>query len=138
MKGELSSKSPDLLGLKPCSITVKHSQKTELNISAFKVFNKRIIITNKKCMVLVCYLWIYQEFYLINFQLFQRFFIIILKKQIKFINVAVRGIFRILYKSFFEASVGYLVDMLRLIQEQIKYCAFTRQKVIVIKEIQIT
>ena len=67
MKGELSSKSPDLLGLKPCSITVKHSQKTELNISAFKVFNKRIILINKECMVLVCYPWISQEFYLINF-----------------------------------------------------------------------
>ena len=57
MKGELTSKSPDLLRLKPCPITVKHSQKTELNISAFKVFNKRIILINKKCMVLVCYPW---------------------------------------------------------------------------------
>ena len=67
MKGELTSKSPDLLGLKPCRITVKHSRKTELNISAFKVFNKRIILINKKYMVLVCYPWISQEFYLINF-----------------------------------------------------------------------
>ena len=67
MKGELTSKSPDLLGLKSWSVTVKHSQKTELNISAFKVFNKRIIIINKECMVLVCYPWISQEFYLINF-----------------------------------------------------------------------
>ena len=56
----------------------------------------------------------------------------------KVINVAVRGIFRILYKSCFEACVSYLVDMLRQIQEQIKYCAFTRQKVIVIKETWIT
>ena len=30
--------------------------KTELNISAFKVFNKRIIVISKECMVLVCYL----------------------------------------------------------------------------------
>ena len=55
MKGEVTSKSPDLLGLKPSPITVKHSRKTELNISAFKVFNKCIILINKKCMVLVCY-----------------------------------------------------------------------------------
>ena len=52
MKGELTSKSPDLLGLKSWSVTVKHSQKTELNISAFKVFNKCIPI-NKECMVFV-------------------------------------------------------------------------------------
>ena len=67
MKGELTSKSPDLLGLKSWSVTVKHSQKTELNISAFKVFNKCIIPINKECMVLVCYPWISQEFYLIHF-----------------------------------------------------------------------
>ena len=67
MKEELASKSPVLLGLKSWSITVEHSQKTELNISAFKVFNERIIIINKECMVLVCYPWISQEFYLINF-----------------------------------------------------------------------
>ena len=67
MKGELTSKSPDLLGLKSWSITVNHSQKAELNISAFKVFNKRIILINKECMVLVCYPWISQEFYLITF-----------------------------------------------------------------------
>ena len=53
MKGELTSKSPDLLGLKSWSNTEKHSQKTELNISAFKVFNKRIIPINKECMVFV-------------------------------------------------------------------------------------
>ena len=63
---------------------------------------------------------------------------IILEKQIKFISVDIRGIFRILYKSCFEAWVGYFVDMLRTIQEQIKYCAFTRQKAIVIKETWIT
>ena len=67
MKGELTSKSPDLFGLKSWYVTAKNSQKTELNISAFKVFNKRIIIINKECMVLVCYPWISQEFYLINF-----------------------------------------------------------------------
>ena len=67
MKGKLTSKIPDVLGLKSSSVTVKHSQKTELNISAFKVFNKRIILINKECMVLVCYPWISQEFYLINF-----------------------------------------------------------------------
>ena len=68
MKGKLTSKIPDVLGLKSWSVTVKHSQKTELNISAFKVFNKRIIIIiNKECMVLVCYPWISQEFYLISF-----------------------------------------------------------------------
>ena len=137
MKGELTSKGPDLLGLKSWSITGKHQQKTELNISAFKVFNSSILI-KKGHMVLVCYPWMAQEFYLITFQLFQRFFIIMLKKQIKFISVAVRGIFRILYKSCLEACAGYFVDMLRLIQEQIKYCAFTRQKVIVIKETWIT
>ena len=70
MKGELTLKSPDLLGLKSWSITVKNSQKAELNISAFKVFNKRIILINKECMVLVCYPWISQDFYLINFELF--------------------------------------------------------------------
>ena len=43
MNGELTSKIPDLLGLKSWYIIVKHSQKTELNISAFKVFNKRIV-----------------------------------------------------------------------------------------------
>ena len=67
MKGELTLKSPDLLGLKSWSITAKHSQKTELNISAFKVFNKRIILIIKECMVLVCYPWMSQEFYLITF-----------------------------------------------------------------------
>ena len=67
MKGELTSKSPGLLGLKSWSVTVKHSQKTELNISAFKVFNKRIIPINQECIVLVCYPWISQEFFLINF-----------------------------------------------------------------------
>ena len=67
MKGKLTSKSSDLLGLKPWYITVKHSQRSELNNSAFEVFNKRIIIINKECMVLVCYPWISQEFYLINF-----------------------------------------------------------------------
>ena len=67
MKGELNSKSLDLLGLKSWSITVEHSQKAELNIGAFKVFNKRIILTNKECMMLVCYSWISQEFYLIIF-----------------------------------------------------------------------
>ena len=67
MKGELTSKSPDLLGLKSWSVTVKHSQKTELNISAFKVFNKRIILKNKEFIVLVCYPWISQKLYLINF-----------------------------------------------------------------------
>ena len=36
MKGELTSKSPDLLGLKSWSIAAKYSQKRELNISAFK------------------------------------------------------------------------------------------------------
>ena len=70
MKGELTSKSPDLLDLKSWSITVNHSQNAELNISSFKVFNKRIILINKECMVLVCYPWISQEFYLINFELF--------------------------------------------------------------------
>ena len=67
MKGELTSKSPDLLGLKSRSIAVKFSQKRELNISAFKVFNKRIILVNKECMVLVCHPWMSQEFYSINF-----------------------------------------------------------------------
>ena len=55
MKGELTSKSPDLFGLKSWYITAKKSKKTELNISAFKVFKKRIIIINKECMMLVCY-----------------------------------------------------------------------------------
>ena len=67
MKGELTSKTPDLLGLKSWSITAKHLQKTELNISAFKVFSKRIILINKECMVLVCYQWMSQELYLITF-----------------------------------------------------------------------
>ena len=67
------------------------------------------------------------------------FFIIILEKQVNiFISAAVRDIFRNLYNSWFEAWVGYFVDILRLIQEQIKYCAFTRHKVIVIKETWIT
>ena len=44
MKGKLTLKIPDALGLKSWSVTVKHSQKTEFNISAFKVSNKRIIL----------------------------------------------------------------------------------------------
>ena len=66
-EGGMTSKNQDLFGLKSWSITLKHSQKTELNILAFKVFNKRIILINKECMVLVCYPWISQEFYFINF-----------------------------------------------------------------------
>ena len=67
------------------------------------------------------------------------FFIIILEKQVEvFISAAVRDIFRNLYKSLFEAWIGYFVDILRLIQEQIKCFAFTRHKVIVIKETWIT
>ena len=49
MKGELTSKGPDLLGLKSWSITGKHQQKTELNISAFKVFNSSILIRDAWC-----------------------------------------------------------------------------------------
>ena len=67
MKGELTSKSPDLLGLKSWSIAAKYLQIKELNISAFKVFNKRIILIHQECMMLVCYPWMYQEFYLIIF-----------------------------------------------------------------------
>ena len=66
-EGVLPSKSPDLLGLKLSSIAVKCFQKRKLNISAFKVFNKRIILVNKKCMVLVCYPLMSEEFYFINF-----------------------------------------------------------------------
>ena len=67
MKREVTSKSPDLPGLKPWSVPAKYLQKRELSISAFKVFNKRIILINKECMVLVCYPWMSQEFYWIAF-----------------------------------------------------------------------
>ena len=137
-EGGTNLKKPRLIRVKIMVYCCKIFTKERIEYFSFQVFNKRIILINKECMVLVCYPWMSQEFYLITFQLFQRFFIIILKKQIKFISVAVRGIFRILYKSCFEAWVGYFVDMLRPIQEQIKYYAFTRQKAIVIKETWIT
>ena len=70
MKGELTSKTQDLLGLKSWSVAVKYLQKRELNVSAFKLFNKRMILINKECMVFVCYPWMFQEFYLIIFLLF--------------------------------------------------------------------
>ena len=63
----LPSKSPDLLGLKLSSIVVKCLQKRELNISAFKGFNKGAILVNKECMVLVCYPLMSEEFHSINF-----------------------------------------------------------------------
>ena len=59
----LPSKSPDLLGLKLSSIVLKCLQKIKLNISAFKVFNKRIIPVNKECKVLICYPLMPEEFF---------------------------------------------------------------------------
>ena len=90
-------------------------------------------------MMLVCYPWMSQDVYSINAQLFERFFIIILEKQINiFSSVAGRRIFRIPYKTSFEACLAYFVEILRLIQEQIKYFAFTRNIAIVTKETWIT
>ena len=66
-EGGTDLKKPRLIRFKIMVYYCKTLAKAELNISAFKVFNKRIIPINKECMVLVCYPWISQEFYLINF-----------------------------------------------------------------------
>ena len=66
-KGGTTFKKPRPIRVRISSVAVKCSQKRELSISAFKVFNKHIILVNKECMVLVCYSWVSQEFYWINF-----------------------------------------------------------------------
>ena len=66
-EGRTNLKDPRLIRVKSWSIAAKCPQKRELNISAFKLLNKRIIFENKECMVSVCYPWMSQEFHLINF-----------------------------------------------------------------------
>ena len=62
-KGGTTFKMSRPIRVKISSVGVKCSQKRELKVSAFKVFNKHIILVNKECMVLVCYPWVSQEFH---------------------------------------------------------------------------